>query len=194
MLRKTHFFVVLTMRLKKKNLVIPPWHPSIFFLKTLCMESTHNGFVFSWDSLRSLCSLFRVQSVFLWKRDDSSGGIKKTLLGLKKKKRFWVVHPCFHLSVLLSYSCNTVSQRSLGGELFQIWTRSRTYDDVFAHIWLLGWSVLFLYIHIHTHAHIFWTESRTKGCDVRIFSAADGPKPHCHRMWSYFATIFCIWL
>lgn len=65
MLRKTHFFVVLTMRLKKKNLVISPWHPSFFFLKTICMESTHNGFVFSWDSLRSLCSLFWVQSVFL---------------------------------------------------------------------------------------------------------------------------------
>lgn len=35
-----------------------------FTLKTLCMESTHNGVVFSWDSLRSLSSLSFEFSLF----------------------------------------------------------------------------------------------------------------------------------
>lgn len=166
-----------------------------FTLKTLCMESTHNGVVFSWDSLRSLSSLsFQFSLFFL----ESFFFLTPVMFFFYAS--WWVVtfsELSIRVSICLSFCpilVSTVSQRSLGGELFQIWTQSRTYDDAFAHIWLLGWSVLFLYIHIYTHTHIFWTESRTKGCDVRIFSAADGPKPHCHRMWSFFATAFCIWL
>lgn len=87
-----------------------------FTLKTLCMESTHNGVVFSWDSLRSLSSLsFEFSLFFLESFFFLTPVMFFFLCLLMSRHIFRVVHPCFHLSVLLSYSCkHCISEKPRG--------------------------------------------------------------------------------